>query len=351
MSTCGGCCDKACNGFATDKFICRFAATHFGQKNAGAPLNTYMRCILRFLAQLGHGSRKHVSQQGPILSALWVDDTIMVSKSTPHISCLGIVGKCKHCLAHLKTAKASQLYWHTLADDLGLTLNSHKHQDPSQRVTFTGLIIDTIQMLFLIPLPKLLKLLASLIFVRSKSHCTIRELASVRGRSRHYTVCIRHILPFIPIFSAVLGTDQKMDYDGIIDIPPIMTQTADYSHYINMFQARYIMLLFLIILDNLILYLLLLMLLYMVGVLLFDGGVILKALSLLGIYLHLKICNIKYEEKQRLLLLLLMPPAAYLIYDLQRASSATMLEVLYHLFGKEITNRLIYKLVLCYFPN
>ena len=123
------------------------------------------------------------------------------------------------------------------------------------------------------------------------------------------------------------------------------------SHYINMFQARYIMLLFLITLDNLILYLLLLMLLYMVGVLLFDGGVILKVLSLLGIYLHLKICNIKYEEKQRLLLLLLMPPAAYLIYDLQHASSATMLEVLYHLFGKETINRLIYNLVLCDFPN
>jgi hypothetical protein len=40
MFICNGCCDKAYNGFSTNGFICRFAATHFGQKNAGAPLNT-----------------------------------------------------------------------------------------------------------------------------------------------------------------------------------------------------------------------------------------------------------------------------------------------------------------------
>ena len=230
MFTCDGCCDKACNGFTTDGFVCRFAATHFGQKNAGAPLNTYMRCILRFLAQLGRTSRHSSSSthQEPIMAALWVDDTIMVSKSTPHGRCSGLLGNCPHCLIHLKRATASQSFWHNLADDLGLTLNLHKRQDPSQRVTFTGLIIDTILMIFQIPLVKQLKLLGSLIFIRSRSQCTLRQLCSVRGRVRHYTVCIRHLLPFVPIFSAVLGTDKKIDYDGIVQLPSIITTTADH---------------------------------------------------------------------------------------------------------------------------
>ena len=74
------------------------------------------------------------------MAALWVDDTIMVSKSIPHGRCSGLIGNCPDCLLHLKRATASQSYWHTLADDLGLTLNSRKRQNPSQQVTFTGLI-------------------------------------------------------------------------------------------------------------------------------------------------------------------------------------------------------------------
>ena len=163
-------------------------------------------------------------------------------------------------------------------------------------------------MRFLIPLPKLLKHLASLIFVCSKSQCTIRELASVRGRSRHYTVCIRHILPFIPIFSAVLGTDQKMDYDGIIDIPPIMTETADlFISVVNQYTPlgqplhQYVpSSLYHALISNKIGQSHIVSIThYMVRVLSFDGGVTLMAVSLLVIFLHLKICNIKYEEKQR----------------------------------------------------
>ena len=56
----------------------------------------------------------------------------------------------------------------------------------------------------------------------------MRQLCSVRGRVRHYTVCIRHLLPFVPIFSAVLGTDKKIDYDGIVQLPSIITTTADH---------------------------------------------------------------------------------------------------------------------------
>jgi hypothetical protein len=56
---------------------------------------------------------------------------------------------------------------------------------PSQRVTFTGLIIDTIQLIFQIPIVKHLRLLAFLVFIRSRTESSLRQLCSVRGRVRH----------------------------------------------------------------------------------------------------------------------------------------------------------------------
>ena len=49
--TCLGFCDKAMSGFEIEGFVWRFAAAHFGQRNAGSPLNVLLRCILRFLAR------------------------------------------------------------------------------------------------------------------------------------------------------------------------------------------------------------------------------------------------------------------------------------------------------------
>jgi hypothetical protein len=51
--SCLGFCDKAMSGLCIDGFIARFAAAHFGQRNAGSPLNALMRCIQRFLARRG----------------------------------------------------------------------------------------------------------------------------------------------------------------------------------------------------------------------------------------------------------------------------------------------------------
>jgi hypothetical protein len=159
------------------------------------------------------------------MTALWVDDTIMVSQSNPHGSCPGLLGDCPKCLKQLKRAVASRLFWHTLAADLGPLLILQKRQNPSQRVTFTGLTIDTIPMIFQIPMVIQLQLLASLIFIRSRTEC---PLCSVRGRIRHYCVCIRHMLPLVPIFSAVLGTEGNIVYAGIVQLPHIIAVTADH---------------------------------------------------------------------------------------------------------------------------
>ncbi len=39
------------SGFCIYGFVGRFAAAHFGQRNAGSPLNALMRAIQRFLAR------------------------------------------------------------------------------------------------------------------------------------------------------------------------------------------------------------------------------------------------------------------------------------------------------------
>jgi hypothetical protein len=49
--SCLGLCKKAMSGFCIDGFVGRFAAAHFGQRNAGSPLNVLKRSIQRFLAR------------------------------------------------------------------------------------------------------------------------------------------------------------------------------------------------------------------------------------------------------------------------------------------------------------
>jgi hypothetical protein len=49
--SCLGLCDRAMSDFCINCFVGRFAAAHFGQRNASSPLNALMRCIQRFLAR------------------------------------------------------------------------------------------------------------------------------------------------------------------------------------------------------------------------------------------------------------------------------------------------------------
>jgi hypothetical protein len=68
--TCLGFCDKAMSGFCIDGFVGRFAAAHFGQRNAGSPLNALMHCIQRALARRAPPpARPHTRRQpapGPL---------------------------------------------------------------------------------------------------------------------------------------------------------------------------------------------------------------------------------------------------------------------------------------------
>ncbi len=78
--TCLGLCDKAISSFCIDGFVGCFAAAHFGQRNAGSPLNALMRAIQRFLARRGaapkpkstpDGRMKFPPQPFPHLRSSW----------------------------------------------------------------------------------------------------------------------------------------------------------------------------------------------------------------------------------------------------------------------------------------
>jgi hypothetical protein len=140
------------SGFCIDGFVGRFAAAQFGQRNAGSPLNVLMRCIQRFLARRAPREPRplrsarvketeadafEAASPSPtprglhptaLHSAVWVDDAVFATKTTPYPPCLGLTGGCTICSAFAPQARRSQHGWHSLAAELGLGLSDDKRQ-------------------------------------------------------------------------------------------------------------------------------------------------------------------------------------------------------------------------------
>ena len=248
--TCLGFCDKAMSGFCIDGFVGRFAAAHFGQRNAGSPLNALMRCIQRFLARRIPAPAPRVNTrrvpppapEQPMLpappptrrglhdtalhSAIWVDDTVFVTKTPPHPPCAGLTGGCPVCGRTARGAQRSQAGWHRLAHDLGLGLSDEKRQLPSQRVTYTGMVVDTFRRTISIPPEKKLRLAGCLEEFFGRRECPAHDLASLRGRVQHYSACLPYVRPFVALFSSVLGTEDELDSDRLLDLPPAVSEAA-----------------------------------------------------------------------------------------------------------------------------
>ncbi len=137
--SCLGLCDKAMSGFCIDGFVGRFAAAHFGQRNAGSPLNALMYAIQRFLARrappppsplrtagtsdsdmLGAepeadipvvafpSATPHGLHSTALHSAVRVDDAVYVTKTAPHHPFLGLAGGCLVCSHFGRQARRSQ---------------------------------------------------------------------------------------------------------------------------------------------------------------------------------------------------------------------------------------------------
>jgi hypothetical protein len=244
VSSCLGLCDKAMRGFCIDGFVGRFAAAHFGQRNAGSPLNVLMRAIQRFLARRAPPPPPPLRTARPLgpeadapaallssdtprglhptalHSAVWVDDAVYATKTAPHPPCLGLAGACPVCSHFGRQARRSQHYWHRLAAELGLGLSDDKRQLPSQRVTYTGMVVDTFHRTLSIPPDKEAKLAAFLEDFFARREATLSELASLRGRIQHYSACLPYIAPFVALFSSVIGTEADPDYDRSVAVHP-----------------------------------------------------------------------------------------------------------------------------------
>jgi hypothetical protein len=255
---CLGFCDKAMSGFCIDGFVGRFAAAHFGQRNAGSPLNALMRCIQRALARRAPPPVRPNSRRQPapcpflgpasglpaasptglrrglnpeaLHSVVWVDDTVFVTKTPPHAACPGLAGACPICARSARSASRSQSFWHRLAHSLGLGLSDDKRQTPSQRVTYTGIVVDTFRHTLSIPPDKRQKLSSFLEEFFSCRSSTAQQVASLRGRVQHYSICLPYVLPFVALFSSILGSEADPDYDRAVDIPPAVNEAAVFIH-------------------------------------------------------------------------------------------------------------------------
>ena len=246
--SCLGLCDKAMSGFCIDGFVGRFAAAHFGQRNAGSPLNVLMRCIQRFLARRAPAEPRPLRTARPqetgsdalraaaptprglhstaLHSAVWVDDAVFATKTPPHPPCSGLIGACPICSAYARQARRSQHGWHRLAAELGLGLSDDKRQDASQRVTYTGMVVDTFHRTLSIPPDKEAKLAAFLEDFFDRREATLSELASLRGRIQHYSACLPYVAPFVALFSSVIGMEADPDYERTISVPPAVCEAA-----------------------------------------------------------------------------------------------------------------------------
>ena len=86
-----------------------------------------------------------------LLSAVWVVGAVYVTKTPPHPPCVGLRAGCPVCSKSSRAARRSQSSWYCLAHELGLGLSNEKRQLPSQRVTYTGIVIDTFHCTISIP--------------------------------------------------------------------------------------------------------------------------------------------------------------------------------------------------------
>jgi hypothetical protein len=61
-----------------------------------------------------------------------------------------------------------------------------------------------------------------------RREATLSELASLRGRVQHYSAGLPYVLPFVALFSSIIGTDQEPVYETTVSLPPAVSEAAVY---------------------------------------------------------------------------------------------------------------------------
>jgi hypothetical protein len=55
---------------------------------------------------------------------------------------------------------------------------------------------------------------------------TLSQLASLRGRIQHYSICLPYILPFVALISSVICSEDDPDYDSTVSLPSAVCDAA-----------------------------------------------------------------------------------------------------------------------------
>jgi hypothetical protein len=90
------------------------------------------------------------------------------------------------------------------------------------------IVVDTFRHTLSIPPEKKARLAACLEEFLSIRSASAHDIASLRGRLQHYSCCVPYVLrlPFAALFSSLLGTEAEPDYNRLIEIPPVINDTA-----------------------------------------------------------------------------------------------------------------------------
>jgi hypothetical protein len=131
---------------------------------------------------------------------------LLILKNIYHGQCGGLAAGCPNCAANKSLADELEAHWLWLSPLLGFSLSTTKRQLAAQRFEYSGIIFDTILSLFLIPDDKRDKILADLAALIAADSTTARNLAKVAGRLLHYSTCLRHMRPHIPLLWAMIAT-------------------------------------------------------------------------------------------------------------------------------------------------
>ena len=219
---CIGGCDRAMEGARLDGHTVRITASHFGQTTAGSPLASMLNCIRRSLARRKGGlgpSPLPGLARGAILSVVWVDDTVMVTKAAAHGICGGLDAGCIECFLLKVEADAAQHFVRGLFADLHIKLTDGKRQVAAQRVTYTGVVLDTVKGRFFCPADKLATLVAVLGEMGASVSMSARKVAGVRGKVLHYSTSIPYVRVFAVWFSNIIATEGEPDWDRVVTLP------------------------------------------------------------------------------------------------------------------------------------
>ena len=90
------------------------------------------------------------------------------------------------------------------------------------------MVVDTFGRTISIPPDKKVRLAGFLESFFDRREASLSDLASLRGRVQHYSACLQvpHILPFVALFTSIIGSEEDPDYDRSILLQPIVGESA-----------------------------------------------------------------------------------------------------------------------------